>query len=148
MSAETQLQIKNQVCFPLYALSREIIGAYRPFLDALEITYPQYIVLMVLWEEEPLTVNSIGEKLHLDSGTLSPLLKKMEAKNLISRKRKAEDERVVEISLTEKGHEIKAEAASIPGKLMQQLEVTEEDFRQLKEISNKILNRISQRSYE
>lgn len=148
MSAETQLQIKNQVCFPLYALSREIIGAYRPFLDALEITYPQYIVLMVLWEEEPLTVNSIGEKLHLDSGTLSPLLKKMEAKNLISRKRKAEDERVVEISLTEKGHEIKTEAASIPGKLMQQLEVTEEDFRQLKEISNKILNRISQRSYE
>ena len=148
MSAETQLQIKNQVCFPLYALSREIIGAYRPFLDALEITYPQYIVLMVLWEEEPLTVNSIGEKLHLDSGTLSPLLKKMEAKNLISRKRKAEDERVVEISLTEKGHEIKTEAASIPGKLMQQLEVTEEDFIQLKEISNKILNRISQRSYE
>lgn len=148
MSAETQLQIKNQVCFPLYALSREIIGAYRPFLDALEITYPQYIVLMVLWEEEPLTVNSIGEKLHLDSGTLSPLLKKMEAKNLISRKRKAEDERVVEISLTEKGHGIKTEAASIPGKLMQQLEVTEEDFIQLKEISNKILNRISQRSYE
>ena len=148
MSAETQLQIKNQVCFPLYALSREIIGAYRPFLDALEITYPQYIVLMVLWEEEPLTVNSIGEKLHLDSGTLSPLLKKMEAKNLIFRKRKTEDERIVEIFLTEKGREIKADAAAIPGKLMYQLKVTEEEIIQLKEISNKILNRISQKSKE
>ena len=148
MSAETQLQIKNQVCFPLYALSREIIGAYRPFLDALEITYPQYLVLMVLWESEPLSVNSIGDRLHLDSGTLSPLLKKMEAKNLIFRKRKTEDERIVEIFLTEKGREIKADAAAIPGKLMYQLKVTEEEIIQLKEISNKILNRISQKSKE
>lgn len=148
MSTEDHLQIKNQVCFPLYALSREIIGAYRPFLDALEFTYPQYLVLMVLWESEPLSVNSIGDRLHLDSGTLSPLLKKMEAKNLIFRKRKTEDERIVEIFLTEKGREIKADAAAIPGKLMYQLKVTEEEIIQLKEISNKILNRISQKSKE
>jgi DNA-binding MarR family transcriptional regulator len=81
-------KLGNQLCFPLYVISKEITGLYRPFLDEIGITYPQYLVMMVLWENDGLTVNQIGEKLHLDSGTLTPLLKRLEAKGFINRKKK------------------------------------------------------------
>ncbi|MCY1661356.1 MarR family winged helix-turn-helix transcriptional regulator [Chryseobacterium sp. SL1] len=82
------LKLENQLCFPLYVIAKEITGLYRPFLDELDITYPQYLVMMVLWEHDGLPVNSIGEKLYLDSGTLTPLLKRLENKGFIERKRK------------------------------------------------------------
>ena len=135
------LKLKSQVCFPLYTLSREIINQYRPFLDELDITYPQYLVMMVLWENEPQTVNQIGEKLHLDSGTLTPLLKRMEAKGFIRRTRKCTDERVVEITVTDAGYQLKTDAAQVPHKVVEAMGLTEEELRELKQIVLKILNK-------
>ncbi|WP_321286741.1 MarR family transcriptional regulator [uncultured Sunxiuqinia sp.] len=135
------LNLKSQVCFPIYTLSREIIHQYRPFLDELDITYSQYLVLMVLWEQEPQTVNQIGKKLYLDSGTLTPLLKRLELKKMITRTRKQSDERVVEIGLTENGLHLKSKALSIPEKVIEAMGVTSEELLELKEIVIKILNK-------
>ncbi len=135
------LKLKSQVCFPIYTLSREIINQYRPFLDDLDITYPQYLVLMVLWEDEPQTVNQIGRKLYLDSGTLTPLLKRLELKGFITRARKRSDERVVEVTVTKTGKALKAEAALIPQKVVEAMGVTAEELLELKEIVLKILNK-------
>lgn len=143
MEKENILKLKHQACFPLYALSREIMNVYRPFLDELEITYPQYLVFMVLWEHEPQSVNQIGEKLHLDSGTLTPLLKRLESKKFIERTRKICDERVVEITLTDKGRNLKTEASKIPDKVIDNLGITEEELQQLKLLTNKILKKIN-----
>ncbi|WP_415326522.1 MarR family winged helix-turn-helix transcriptional regulator [Chryseobacterium sp. MMS23-Vi53] len=88
MENSKSLKLENQICFPLYVIAKEITGLYRPFLDELDITYPQYLVMMILWENDGLAVNNIGEKLYLDSGTLTPLLKRLEAKGFIQRKRK------------------------------------------------------------
>lgn len=140
------LRLKNQVCFPVYALSREIINNYRPFLDELDLTYPQYLVLLVLWEEEPQTVNQIGHKLQLDSGTLTPLLKRLQTKGIISRHRKSCDERVVEISLTEAGHSLKKKAELIPQQVMTTMDVTAEELAELKAVVVKILARRQNRS--
>ncbi|RKD92600.1 MarR family winged helix-turn-helix transcriptional regulator [Mangrovibacterium diazotrophicum] len=137
------LHLKNQACFPVYNLSREISSRYRPFLDELGITYPQYLVLMVLWEADPQCVNEIGCKLHLDSGTLTPLLKRLQAKGFIIRTRKSCDERVVEINLTEAGRALKIEAASVPQKVMEAMNVTAEELSELKEVVLKILNKQS-----
>jgi DNA-binding MarR family transcriptional regulator len=136
------LKLKNQVCFPVYALSREIISHYRPFLESLDITYPQYLVLMVLWEEKTQTVNQLGGKLRLDSGTLTPLLKRMESKGLILRRRKSTDERVVEISLTEQGEKLRVKAVDVPTQLMESIPVTMDELIRLKEIVNDILDRM------
>jgi MarR family transcriptional regulator, organic hydroperoxide resistance regulator len=136
------LKLDNQLCFPLYVIAREMTGLYRPFLDELGITYPQYLVLMVLWEHDGLPVNSIGEKLYLDSGTLTPLLKRLEAKGFISRKRKKEDERVVEVFITESGKALQLKACEIPGKLMRKIDAAPEDWIALKESVQKILNKI------
>lgn len=135
------MQLKSQVCFPIYSLSREIINRYRPFLDELDITYPQYLVLMVLWENEVQTVNQIGEKLNLDSGTLTPLLKRLEAKELIHRCRRRSDERVVEITLTEKASSLKSKAVLVPEKVVNDIGLTSEDLEDLKRIVTKILNK-------
>ncbi|MGQ1948253.1 MarR family winged helix-turn-helix transcriptional regulator [Geofilum sp. OHC36d9] len=136
------LKLKNQVCFPIYALSREIISHYRPFLESLDITYPQYLVLMVLWEEKTQTVNQLGGKLRLDSGTLTPLLKRLESKGLILRRRKSTDERVVEISLSEQGKQLRAKAVDVPTQLMESIPVTMDELIRLKEIVNDILDRM------
>jgi len=136
------LKLKSQVCFPLYTLSREIIHQYRPFLDELDITYPQYLVLMVLWENEPQTVNQIGEVLYLDSGTLTPLLKRLEIKGIINRKRKKCDERVVEITVTEAGRALKGKATLIPQQVIDSMGVTSVELSDLKQIVTKILNKV------
>lgn len=135
-------RLGNQICFPLYVISKEITGLYRPFLDELGITYPQYLVMMVLWENDGLTVNQIGEKLYLDSGTLTPLLKRLESKHFIIRQRKKEDERVVEVFLAEAGALLKQKACEIPRKIQDKLNLTEEDLAELKETVQKILNKI------
>ena len=132
------LHLSEQVCFPVYCLAKEIISQYRPFLDEIALTYPQYLVMMVLWEFEQLTVNQIGEKLQLDSGTLTPLLKRMELKEFVSRTRSSSDERIVNISLTEKGKALKVKAACIPTKMMEAMDISIEDLMVLKNIISKI----------
>ena len=138
---DDELKLKSQVCFPIYALSREIINVYRPILEKIDITYPQYLVMMLLWENEPLKVHEIGDKLNLDNGTITPLLKRMAAKDLILRKRSTCDERVVEISLTENGKQLQTKAAEVPQKVVKAMRITPEDLIQLKELVVKILNR-------
>jgi len=135
------LQLDNQACFALYALSREIINHYRPLLDEIDLTYPQYLALMVLWECQPQTVNQLGERLRLDSGTLTPLLKRLEQKKLIIRTRRSSDERVVEITLTQSGKELKNAALEIPVKVMQSMNVTMEELSELRIIAQKLLEK-------
>ena len=108
------LRLENQLCFPLYACSREVIKRYKPSLDKLDLTYTQYIAMMVLWEKKSVTVKELGGYLYLDSGTLTPLLKKMEAKGLITRRRSGEDERSLIVSLTGKGAQLRDEALDVP----------------------------------
>ncbi|WP_026882592.1 MarR family winged helix-turn-helix transcriptional regulator [Clostridium akagii] len=111
------LKLDNQLCFALYACSREITKHYKPELDKLGITYTQYVTLMVLWEKDNITVKELGSKLHLDSGTLTPLLKKLEAKGIVTRARDSQDERNVYVSLTESGVILKDKAIEIPKKM-------------------------------
>ena len=111
------MKLENQLCFPLYAAARNVTGLYTPYLKPLGLTYTQYLVFLVLWEEDGLTVGEICEKLMLDSGTLSPLLKKMEAAGYVERKRSQEDDRVVVITLTEKGRALQNEAKDVPQKV-------------------------------
>ncbi|MFT8319614.1 MAG: MarR family transcriptional regulator [Bacillus sp. (in: firmicutes)] len=108
------LKLENQLCFLLYASSREMTKKYKPLLEELHITYPQYLALLILWEHQSLSVKEIGQKLYLDSGTLTPMLKRMELNNLIKRERSAQDERSVMISITDKGLGLKEKAQAIP----------------------------------
>lgn len=116
------LALDQQVCFALYAANRAVTARYRPLLAELGVTYPQYLVLLVLWESgmlgEPVTVSTLGERLRLDSGTLTPLLKRLQAHGLVRRKRSVDDERVVEITLTEAGQALQRQARAIPGRLL------------------------------
>ncbi|WP_226065115.1 MarR family winged helix-turn-helix transcriptional regulator [Kaistella polysaccharea] len=132
-------KLGDQLCFPFYLIAKEITGMYRPFLEELDITYSQYLVMMVLWEYERLTVNQIGEKLYLDSGTLTPLLKRLEAKSYIVRHRKKEDERVVEVYLTEEGNQLQKKACIIPGKMQEKLNLSENDLLDLKHTITKLM---------
>lgn len=136
---KADLKLENQLCFPIYALSREITAMYRPLLDELGLTYPQYLVLLVLWEEEHQTVNQLGEKLRLDSGTLTPLLKRLEQKGIVIRNRSTVDERVVNVSLTKEGEALKNKAVCIPEQLADSLTITIDELVQLRSIINKIL---------
>jgi len=113
------LKLNNQICFPIYSASRLITKAYKPFLDEMELTYPQYLVLLVLWEKNGVSINYISKQLILNTNTLSPLLKRMEKMKLIERNRSIEDERSVIIQLTEKGKELKVKATLIPEKLIE-----------------------------
>lgn len=140
--SENTPKIGDQLCFPFYVIAKEIAGLYRPFLEELNITYSQYLVMMVLWEHEKLTVNQIGEKLYLDSGTLTPLLKRLEAKSYISRNRKKEDERVVEIGLTDEGSLLRKKACEIPEKMQTKLNTSDEDLQLLKTTVNQLLTKI------
>lgn len=123
IAADTELddplRLDRQVCFPLYAASRLLTRAYQPFLEPLGITYPQYIVLMILWEDAPCTVSHIGQRALLNTNTLTPLLKRLEQLGFVQRQRRASDERVVEISLTQAGKELKSRCACIPSELAQ-----------------------------
>jgi MarR family transcriptional regulator, organic hydroperoxide resistance regulator len=135
------LKLSNQICFPIYSLSKEIIQQYRPFLDELDLTYPQYLVMLVLWENDFLTVGQIGEKLNLDTGTLTPLLKRLELKKCINRTRSEEDERIVRISLTDFGKKLKEKAVCIPSKMREQYDLSEEELIVFNTIIQKILTK-------
>ena len=108
------LKLENQLCFPLYAVSKEITRRYKPFLDPLDLTYTQYLVMMVLWEERQISAHDLGIKLHLDSGTLTPVLKKLEQKGYLTRERSTQDERVLLITLTESGLALREDAVKVP----------------------------------
>ena len=118
---DTQLKLGNQICFPLYSASRLITKAYKPYLDAMGLTYPQYLVLMVLWEKDGVSVNQITEKLLLNTNTVSPLLKRMEKMELLQRNRSSKDERSVIVQLTGKGKQLKEQARPIPEKMIKLL---------------------------
>ncbi|MBQ3379198.1 MAG: MarR family transcriptional regulator [Clostridia bacterium] len=109
------LKLENQLCFPLYAASREVVKLYRPYLDALNLTYTQYIAMMVFWEQKKCSVKELGEKLYLDSGTLTPVLKSLEKKGFVRRYRFVDDERVLLVEITEEGEKLKDAAADVPG---------------------------------
>ena len=141
-----QLKLENQLCFPVYAASRLITREYQPFLDRLEITYPQYLVLMVLWETNGLTVNDIAKKLLLNTNTITPLLKRMEQQALITRERSKEDERKVLVKLTSKGRDLQEQAAQIPEALEKRLldsQLEIDDLVKLKERLNDVIEFLS-----
>ena len=125
-------------CFALYSASRAITGLYRPLLDELGITYPQYIAMIVIWQRGTITVGDLGTALDLDSGTLSPLLKRLENQGLIHRERGTHDERTVWISSTDKGHELRIRVQAIPERLACAIDLTHQEFAQLLQLMNRI----------
>lgn len=139
---QSRLKLDNQLCFTLYATSREITKLYRPLLDKLNLTYPQYLVMLALWEKDKVTVNELGEKLFLDSGTLTPLLKRMEAIGYVLRARSKEDERRVLISLTDIGRALREEACLIPEQLLIQTNYEGRDLNKLLSDLRKLLHHV------
>ena len=139
MSKYDILKLENQMCFPLYAISREVIKLYKPYLDQLNLTYTQYIAMLVMWEEEKIVFKELGKKIHLDSGTLTPVLKKLESMGLIIKYRSKEDDRVVIVELTETGRKLKDEAITVPERVFCQFKISEEDAVQFKYYLDKIL---------
>lgn len=136
------LKLENQLCFPLYACSKEVVRKYKPFLDEIDLTYTQYITMMVLWEHKKLSVKDVGEYLLLDSGTLTPLLKTLEKKGLIVRTRSKEDERVLFVEITEDGIKLREKAVEIPSKVGSCIKLDEEDALQLYRLLHKLLDNI------
>lgn len=144
-----QLKLSNQLCFPVYAASRLIIREYQPYLDKLGITYPQYLVLLVLWEKDSITVNEISNSLILNSNTITPLLKRMELMGIITRQRSSNDERNVIIQLTEKGKLMQDEAVKIPEQLGAELVSEAMNVRDLLDLKDKlytIINYLNRKS--
>jgi len=137
------LKLENQVCFPLYACARETIKLYKPFLDELNLTYTQYITMLVLWEHQAMTVKELGRRLYLDSGTLTPLLKKLEEKGLVSRKRSTADERNLIVSITDQGKAMKEKARDIPAKMSKCLLLEPEETKALYRMLYKMLEYVS-----
>lgn len=136
------LKLENQLCFPLYACSKEIIKKYKPFLDEYDLTYTQYITMMVLWDKKKMNVKELGEYLFLDSGTLTPLLKKLEMKGYITRTRLKEDERNLLIQITKSGEELKKKLSNVPANVGKCVNLNEKDAKTLYEILYKILKKI------
>lgn len=137
------LKLDQQICFSLYAASREIIKLYKPILDPHGLTYTQYLAMMVLWEEEKITVKRIGKRLHLDSGTLTPLLKKLEAMGHVTRYRSQEDDRVVIVELTEQGTRLKQKMIHVPKQISSQVQIPLEEAIQLKKQLDHLLEQFN-----
>ena len=138
-----QLKLENQLCFLLYAAAKEVVRKYKPYLDELDLTYTQYITMMVLWENESMNVKELGSKLYLDSGTLTPLLKKLESKGYISRCRCKEDERNLIIEITEKGEQLKEAAAHIPGDMTERwLNISKDEVKNMYHTLYKLISQI------
>ena len=133
------LLLENQLCFPLYAAAKEVVRCYRPFLEPLGLTYTQYIAMMALWEHKVLTINQLGKLLYLDSGTLTPMLKKMEQAGLLVRRRSEIDERSVVINLTPKGEALREQAINIPDEMAQYVKLNANDTIQLYHLLHRLL---------
>lgn len=146
METDQTLKLENQICFAIYACSRELTKLYRPLLQELGLTYTQYVTMLALWEQDQVTVSTLGAKLYLDSGTLTPLLKKLEAAGLITRTRDKNDERNVVIALTEQGKQLREQAVDIPEKLLCQLDASPEEGTLLLTQMQELMARVQQRT--
>ena len=138
------LRLDNQICFPLYAVSKEIVRKYRPFLDKIGLTYTQYIKMMVLWEEQSINVKDLGAELFLDSGTLSPVLKSLETKGYILRERSKDDERVLNVSLTYLGEQLKERVVDLPKAVASSINLDQKEALDLYKLLYKILRTINE----
>ena len=138
------IRLENQLCFPLYACSKAVTKHYKPFLDKLDLTYTQYITMMVLWDKKEANVKDIGAALYLDSGTLTPVIKKLEAKGYIAKKRSKDDERSVIVEITDKGDALKDEAVKIPAMMGGCMQITEKEAETLYRILYKILGNVEE----
>ncbi len=139
---EEKMRLDNQVCFPLYSAANAVIRAYRPLLDELDLTYSQYLVMMVLWEQNGVSVKDVGHRLHLDSGTLTPLLKRLEVKGYVERARSTQDERVRVLNLTEQGRELKLRAQQVPNAIKCKVDIELEEMLELKRLCEKVLTKL------
>ena len=133
------LHLKNQLCFPLYACARETVKQYKPFLERIGLTYTQYITMIVLWERRSVTAKELGQRLYLDSGTLTPLLKRMESKGLITRQRDPVDERSLRVTITDAGEALKEQAKEIPYCMAQRVRLSKEEAETLYKLLYKLL---------
>ena len=136
------LKLGNQLCFPLYACSKEIIRRYKPYLDRIDLTYTQYITMMVMWEKKTVNVKTLGECLYLDSGTLTPVLKKLESKGYITRERSSEDERNLVVSITTEGEKLRDEAINIPSSMGSCVKLSEDEAKILYNLLYKIIGNV------
>ncbi len=136
------LLLENQLCFPLYACAKEVVRRYREPLEPLGLTYTQYIVMMILWEYGSMTEGELGKIIHLESGTLAPLLKRLEKQGLIKRNRPADNERKLYIELTDKGQEMKQEAEAVPCAIRNHIPLEDHEIMQLRELLNKTMTRL------
>ena len=136
---EEILKLENQLCFPLYAAAKAVVNRYKPFLDEIDLTYTQYIAMMVLWEHKSVGVKELGKHLYLDSGTLTPLLKRLESKGFVRRVRSSQDERVVTITITDAGEKLKEKARAIPGKIGKCMPLSQEEAGTLYALLYKLL---------
>lgn len=136
------LKLENQMCFPLYAVSKEIVRRYKPYLDEVDLTYTQYITMMVMWEKKEITVKDLGTELLLDSGTLTPVLKTLEKKGFVTRERSKEDERVLNVTITDEGMALRDKAIEIPYKMGGCMRLEPQEAEQLYKILHKLLDEI------
>ena len=143
MPRHSPLDLDAQLCFPLYAATRAVTRAYGPLLRDHNLTYPQYLTLLALWDDgEPLTVGELGHRLHLDSGTLSPVLKRLEQAGLVTRRRDEDDERRVRIALTTAGRDLREDAEDIPRRLVESLGLDQAEVKELQEVLGRLLDRL------
>lgn len=143
LAPEERLLLDKQVCFPLYSAANAVVRSYRPLLNELDLTYVQYLVMMVLWQSDGINVKALGEKLYLDSGTLTPLLKRLEAKNLVTRKLSSTDERVKELFLTSEGIALKQRAVSVPESIACKINLELDELIMLKALCEKVIQKLN-----
>ena len=138
------LKLENQVCFPLYACSKEVVKAYKPYLDELDLTYTQYITMMVMWEHKELRIKEVGTYLYLDSATLTPVMKKLEQKGYVERRRSTKDERDLIVTITESGEALKEKAAAVPAQLAACIEMEPEKAKALYDLLYELIGNLTQ----
>ena len=138
------LKLKNQICFPLYACSKEVVKAYKPYLDELDLTYTQYITMMVMWEHKELRVKDVGKCLFLDSSTLTPLLKRLEEKGYVTRRRSTEDERDLIVTITDRGEALKEKAVTVPERLSACVDLDPQKAQELYGLLYEVLGKLTQ----
>jgi DNA-binding MarR family transcriptional regulator len=136
------LKLENQICFPLYACAKGVVAKYKPFLDEIGLTYTQYIAMMVLWERKSVNVKTLGESLYLDSGTLTPLLKKLEEKQFVSRERSSEDERSIVVTVTPEGERLRKQAEKIPEQIAKCIDIPADDAIKLYKILHRVMAKL------
>ena len=138
------LKLENQLCFPLYACSKEVVKAYKPYLDELDLTYTQYITMMVMWEHKELRIKEVGTYLYLDSATLTPVMKKLEQKGYVERRRSTKDERDLIVTITESGEALKEKAAAVPAQLAACIEMEPEKAKALYDLLYELIGNLTQ----